>query len=70
MMPYRLIVVVLLVSLVGFAGCSARQVYEGVRASNRNECLQLPFPQQQECLENVDVSYEEYQKRRTDGAAD
>lgn len=46
------------------AGCSNKQVYEGLKQSNRNDCLQLPPNQQQACLDKVNQSYEAYQRER------
>ncbi len=46
--------------------CTGRQAYEGIQRGNRNACLELPPTQQAECLAAVDISYEEYERRRTE----
>ena len=47
------------------AGCSNRGVYEGIQVSNRNECFKLPpSPQYDECMENANISYDEYERKR------
>ena len=53
---------VLLVGLV--SACTNRGTYEGIKASNINECYRLPPSQQDECLEQANKSYEEYQRER------
>ena len=44
--------------------CSSKQVYEGLRDRQRVECQQLPKSEYEECLERVDMSYEEYRRKR------
>lgn len=51
--------------LMFLAGCSNRGVYEGIQVSNRNECFKLPpSPQYDECMENANISYDEYERKR------
>ncbi len=46
------------------AACSNRSVYEGIQTSNRNECLMLPPSQYEECMENANTSFDEYERER------
>lgn len=45
-------------------GCSYREVYEGIQASNQNDCARLPASQYDECMEKANKSYEEYERER------
>lgn len=47
------------------SGCS--NMYEGLKASRQEDCYRLSYPDQQECLRETDVSYEEYEKERKSG---
>ena len=44
--------------------CSNRSVYEGLQESNRQACNKMPEYQRQECLHDLDQSYDEYQRER------
>jgi len=46
------------------AGCSSRVAYEGIQASDRSECLELPPSQYDECMNNANKSYDEYERER------
>ena len=50
--------------LLVLAGCSNRGVYEGIQTSNRIECSKLPPSQYDECMENANKSYNEYEMER------
>jgi type III secretory pathway lipoprotein EscJ len=50
--------------LAALVGCSNKQVYDGLKQGNRNDCLRLPPNQQAACLEQVNQSYEDYQRER------
>ena len=58
----------LLLSLLSVAmlmqGCSSRQVYDGLRERQRIECQQLPKSEYEDCLDRVDMGYEEYRRKR------
>ena len=56
--------ITLFLVLLFLAGCSNRGVYGGVQASNRNECLKLPPSQYDECMEDANRSYSEYERER------
>lgn len=45
-------------------GC--RNLYEGFKAAQAEDCYRLSYPEQDECLRLGNVSYEEYEKRRED----
>lgn len=54
---------ILAVSL-GLTACSNKAVYENIRIHQRNECLKEPLSRYEECLERVNMSYEEYESGR------
>ena len=41
-------------------GCSYKGVYEGIQMGKKNQCYKLPKSQQDQCIEEASVSYEEY----------
>ncbi|HBG18851.1 MAG TPA: hypothetical protein DDY32_06120 [Desulfobulbaceae bacterium] len=43
-------------------GC--RSLYEGFKAVRTEECYRLPYPDQEECLRQAGVGYDEYEKDR------
>ena len=57
-----LLLIAVAAALLG--GCSARQVYAGIQQGKRNACEVLPQSQQARCLEQANISYEEYERRR------
>lgn len=52
------------------AGCSNRGVYEGVQASKRIECSKYPLSEYDECMENANKSYDEYERERKEALGD
>jgi NAD(P)-dependent dehydrogenase (short-subunit alcohol dehydrogenase family) len=52
------------VAMVLLCSCTAQQTYEGMQQGKRNECAKLPQSQQAQCLEEANISYAEYQRRR------
>ncbi|QDP01296.1 hypothetical protein FNC98_08080 [Thalassotalea sp. PS06] len=50
--------------IITLSSCSAQQVYKGVQASHVNHCYLYPYEQAQECLEDVNMPYDEYERRR------
>ena len=60
--PYRVQSVVAFVCLVTLAGCG--NVYEGFKTMKLEDCYQLSYPDQEECLLENDVSYDEYESER------
>lgn len=56
-------VLVALACLVLLGGC--RGMYEGFKMSKAEECYRLNYPEQEQCLRDVNVSYDEYEKERT-----
>jgi hypothetical protein len=59
-MKVKLIFLIFLI----IAGCSSRVAYESIQASNRSECSKLPLPQYDECMNNTNKSYDEYEHDR------
>lgn len=45
-------------------GC--RGFYEGFKAIGDEACYSLPYPDQQDCLLENDVDYEEYSRQKQD----
>jgi hypothetical protein len=56
------IVIVALGGLVFLGGC--RGLYEGFKMSKAEDCYRLAYPDQEQCLQQVNVSYDEYEKER------
>ncbi len=59
-MKVKLIFLIFLI----IAGCSSRGAYEGIQTSNRFECSKLPSPQYDECMNNANKSFDEYERER------
>lgn len=57
----KYIYVFLILSIVG---CSNKGTYEGMQASNRLECSKLPPTQYEECMQNANKTFEEYERER------
>ena len=38
--------------------------YDGFKAVEMDSCYRLPYPDQEECLQQIDMSYEEYEQQR------
>ena len=45
-------------------GCSNRVAYEGGRVSSRFECNKLQSPQYDECIDNVDKTFDDFERER------
>lgn len=43
-------------------GCS--QLYNGFQAVGEESCYTLAYPEQQECLDQLTIGYDEYEKER------
>lgn len=56
------ILFVALAGLLFLGGC--RGLYEGFKLQKAEDCYRLPYPDQEGCLQQVDVSYEQYEKER------
>lgn len=50
--------------LVTLYGCSNRAVYEGIQTGNRNECVELHPSQYDECMDEANRSFNEYERER------
>ena len=61
---------VIMVLVPMFAGCTNRQVYEGLQERNRQQCYQLPQGEMERCLQRNDVDYEEYRRQREETLTD
>ena len=57
--------ITLFLMLFVLAACSNRGIYGGLQASKRNECSkQLPQSEYNECMEDANRSYDEYERER------
>jgi hypothetical protein len=45
-------------------GCSNKGVYEGIQISHKNKCATLSSSKYNECIENIKISYDEYDRER------
>jgi len=57
---YRLIVTVLIIAF--FAGCSYKGSYNGLRMSQQSNCGKYEGIQREKCLADADMSYQEYKR--------
>ena len=46
------------------SACSSEGVYEAIRAKQKNDCLEMPPAQYEECMARQEKSYQEYKKQR------
>lgn len=56
--------ILMLLMAVSIVGCSQRAVYENIQHHNRQECAKLPESEFEECMNNAERSYDEYQEKR------
>lgn len=57
------LIYILVVSLL-LASCSNRQMYYSVQQNRQFECQKLPLSQYDECMDELDESYDAYEKKR------
>lgn len=50
--------------LLTFFGCTSKGAYESIQVSNRIECSRVPLSQYDECIENTNKPYDEYERER------
>lgn len=58
--PFYLMLFLLIVA----GACSNRQIYDSLQIRQKNECLNLPPAESDECLGRVGKSYDQYEKER------
>lgn len=63
-------VITIFLTILILASCSARGVYDGIQAGNRNECSKLPPSQYDECMKDVDKPYDEYERERKEAISE
>lgn len=56
------IVIITFGCLIFLGGC--RGMYEGFKLSKAEDCYRLAYPEQEQCLQQVDVNYDQYEKER------
>jgi hypothetical protein len=54
----------IIVMLLGVAGCSNKAIYDNAQLNQRNECIKEPPLTYFECVERTNKSYEEYERER------
>ncbi|MEQ8312787.1 MAG: hypothetical protein RL839_13335 [Gammaproteobacteria bacterium] len=53
-----------LLLLVTLSGCSNRNLYEAIQQNRLQSCEEIPIPQQANCREQYQQSYEDYKRER------
>jgi hypothetical protein len=53
-----------LFALSGMTACTQQQYYEGLKAGHRSNCLNYPEAEYDDCVEETNSSYDEYQAVR------
>ena len=61
MIPWNTLFALLLFLL---AGCTNQQLYTAVQERERQECAKLPQVQYEECMREIEGSYEDYARER------
>lgn len=56
----------LLLVCILLAGCGNKAVYDNVQRNNRQECVNVPPAQYEECIQRSSQSYEEYKRDRAE----
>ncbi|MBS8242156.1 hypothetical protein DYI22_16845 [Marinobacter lipolyticus] len=56
----------LLLLCILVAGCSSKAVYDNMQRNNRQECVNVPPAQYEECIQRSSKSYEEYERDRAE----
>ncbi|MBW8190354.1 hypothetical protein K0504_04835 [Neiella marina] len=59
----RAIVSILTLS-IALAGCSHQSWYDGIQTSKRNDCMKLPQSEADQCLNETNKTYQEYERER------
>lgn len=53
------------ICVLSFAiGCSHQELYEAVQDNRQFECEKLSHPQYEECMDENNESYEDYERKR------
>ncbi|MCG8413373.1 MAG: hypothetical protein MI746_04045 [Pseudomonadales bacterium] len=60
------VAVVMLVCAAALANCSNRAIYETVQQNQLRRCEEIPIPQQANCREQFQTSFEEYTRERNE----
>lgn len=43
---------------------ACRGLYEGFRSAKAEDCYRLAYPEQEQCLQQINITYDEYEKER------
>lgn len=57
--------VAILFGIIMLGACSSQEAYHAIQENRRAECEKLPDRQREECLEDYQMSYEEYERARS-----
>lgn len=57
---------VLLTSAISLSSCSNRAIYETVQMNQLRRCEEIPIPQQANCREQFQTSFDEYTRGRNE----
>ena len=57
-----------IIVMVGIAGCSNKDIYEKFRLDERNKCSKEPPSSYLECIERTNKPYEQYERERKESA--
>jgi len=50
--------------LITLTACTKQQYFEGLKAGRRAECLEYPVSEYEDCVDETDTSFEEYNTKR------
>lgn len=50
--------------LLGVIGCSNKAAYQNLKLNKQQQCMRAPVAEYDKCMQNMDQSYEEYERQR------
>lgn len=59
-----ILIIALGIGMLSITACGAKNIYEGTRQSNLNQCNLLPDSARQECMQRIEDNYETYKNKR------
>ena len=63
-MKTKFFLIVLAVAVFTVSGCSNRAVYQNLQLNKKQECRRLPVTEYDDCMRDMEQSYEEYERQR------
>ena len=64
-MTNRLLLLVL-TSLLLLSACSSKQIYDVFRSNRLQECETVPRSEREKCIEDMQDSYDDYERKRSE----